>query len=157
MTTASTIRIRRARTADAPRILELVRDVDKTKMGWTVNKRRSFALQMRHVIKGANSHYCWVAADVRDGSIVGYAFASATYSPLDDGMWLMLTDLYVCAEHRGSGFGKKLMLAVRRHARKTKGMGFWLVTHPENTGAQKFYRRHRMRVQSMKWCFWHAA
>lgn len=150
------VKVRKARVGDVAQIVMLARLRDEAKKRWRVNKRRSFTLQMRHVIKAANGHYCWVAVDEQK-KIVGYAFASMTYSPLDDGMWLHLSEVYVRPRMRSAGIGKRLMAAVKRASMKMKNTGFWLVTHPGNQDAQRFYRRHNMRVRSMKSCFWRAA
>lgn len=152
----ATIKVRKARVGDVAQIVMLARQRDEAKKHWRVNKRRAFTLQMRHVIKSANGHYCWVALD-EEKKVVGYAFASMTYSPLDDGMWLHLSEVYVRPRMRSAGIGKRLMLAVRRASMKIKSTGLWLVTHPGNHDAQRFYRRHKMRVRSMKSCFWRAA
>jgi ribosomal protein S18 acetylase RimI-like enzyme len=150
------VKVRKARVSDVAQIVLLARQQDEAKKAWKVNKRRSFTLQMRHVIKAANGHHCWVAVDA-ENKVLGYAFASMTYSPIDDGMWLHLNEVYVRPRMRSAGIGKRLMMAVKRASKKAKTTGFWLVTHPSNTSAQRFYRRNKMRVKSMKSCFWRAA
>ncbi len=148
-----TVRIRKARVNDVAQIVSLARDLDKTKKKWRVNRRRSFTLQMRHILRGANGHYCWVAInDMKE--IVGFAFASNTYSAIDDGMWIVLSDLYIAPKYQGFGIGQRIMKALKRASRKLKTNGFWLMTHQANKGAQRLYRRQGMKYKHMRSFSW---
>lgn len=153
--TIGTIKVRKARVGDVAQIVMLARQRDEAKKHWAPGYKRGFSLQLRHVIKAANSHYCWVAVDA-EKKILGFAFASMTYSPWENGMWLMLSELYVRPKLRSAGIGKRLMLAVKRASKRSHSRGLFLMTHPHNHGAQKFYRRHKMRIKTMKSCSWAA-
>ncbi|MCP5405628.1 MAG: GNAT family N-acetyltransferase [Pseudomonadaceae bacterium] len=149
------ISVRKARVADVAQIVALAKLRDGAKKDWPVGRRRGFTLQLRHLIANSDTHLCWVALDEAK-RVVGYAFASFTYSPIDDGMWLHVAELYVRPRLRSSGVGGRLMRAMKAASTRAKAKGVWLVVHPNNTDAQRFYRRNKMRMRVMKSCAWAA-
>ncbi len=52
-----------------------------------------------------------------------------------------LTELFVARGKRSRGIGKALL----DHAKETMPCGFWLRTRIENTRAQRFYERERLK------------
>lgn len=147
--------VRKARVSDVPQIVALAKLRDGAKKDWPVGRRRGFTLQLRHLIANSETHLCWVAVD-DDRKLVGYVFASYTYSPIDDGMWLHVAELYVRPRMRSGGIGQRLMRAVKAASTRAKAKGVWLVVHPNNTDAQRFYRRNKLSVRTMKSCAWAA-
>lgn len=147
------ITVRRARVADLSQIIQLAQLRDGHKKKWSPSKRTGFTLQLRNILQKQENHRCWVALD-DEHRVVGYAFASLTYSPIDDGMWMHVTELYVKPRFRSFGIGQRLMRTVKQSCTKAKVKGFWLVTHHNNVDALRFYRRHKMMTRTMKSCVW---
>ena len=145
--------VRRARVGDVPQIIALAKIRDGAKKKWSPGRRSGFTLQLRHIIGGNDNHRCWVALDGQK-KIVGYAFASFTYSPIDDGMWLHVTELYVRPRMRSFGVGQRLMRVIKTASKKAKVRGLWLVVHQNNVDAKRFYRRHKLSMHGMTSCVW---
>jgi GNAT superfamily N-acetyltransferase len=80
-----------------------------------------------------------------DGQPAGFALFYPTYSTVLGRAGMHLEDLYVCAEHRGSGLGRALLghlaqLAVRRGCTRLE---WWVLR--TNDPALRFYRRLHAR------------
>lgn len=80
-----------------------------------------------------------------DGQPAGFALFYPTYSTVLGRTGIHLEDLYVCAEHRGSGLGRALLghlaqLAVRRACTRLE---WWVLR--TNDPALRFYRRLHAR------------
>lgn len=147
------ISVRKARVSDVPQIIELARKRDGAKKNWSPARRSGFTLQLRHIVSQQGHHKCWVAVDA-DRAIVGYAFASQTYSTIDDGVWMHVTELFVVAKMRSAGVGQRLMRTIKQASTKGKTCGLWLVVHPNNVDAKRFYRRHKLSMRTMQSCAW---
>ncbi|MFZ2586732.1 MAG: GNAT family N-acetyltransferase [Alphaproteobacteria bacterium] len=147
------VTVRRARVSDVPQIVALAKIRDGAKKKWSAGRRSGFTLQLRHIVRGNDNHRCWVAVDEAK-RIVGYGFASFTYSPIDDGMWLHVTELYVRPRLRSSGVGQRLMRTIKTASRKVKARGVSLITHPNNMEGKRFYRRHDFAMMGMVSCCW---
>ena len=105
-------RVRRARRADAPAIVEMARAL----ADWLGNKNPAIdeaALLYNCFGRGRWSD-CLVA--VLGSEIVGYAIINPTFEGHMGERYAYLSDLFVAPEARNSGAGRALMQAVARHA-----------------------------------------
>jgi GNAT superfamily N-acetyltransferase len=80
-----------------------------------------------------------------DGEPAGFALFYPTYSTVLGRMGMHLEDLYVRAEHRGSGLGRALLahLAELALARGCARLEWWVLR--TNEQALRFYRKLRAR------------
>lgn len=78
----------------------------------------------------------------QDGRAVGFATLYTTFSTLRAQEAMVLNDLFVEPETRGTGVGHLLFEACRQHV-EANGYAFleW-VTAPDNLTAQRFYEQH---------------
>lgn len=72
------------------------------------------------------------------GAVVGGLYGATMWS------WLMIDGLWVAAEQRGQGLGRRLLLASEEIAIKRACVGSWLGTF--DFGAKEFYERHGYSV-----------
>jgi GNAT superfamily N-acetyltransferase len=69
-----------------------------------------------------------------EGAVVGGLYGATMWS------WLMIDGLWVAAEHRGQGLGRRLLLASEEIAIRRGCIGSWLGTF--DFQARGFYERH---------------
>jgi GNAT superfamily N-acetyltransferase len=74
-----------------------------------------------------------------DGEVVGIAHYSFTYSSWANAPHLYLEDLFVNPEHRGSGIGKALILALEEPAKARGSEKIYWETHKDNKVARSLY------------------
>src|SRR6266508_3579517 len=85
----------------------------------------------------------------RDGAIVGMINLLFTISTAEGGFVILLEDLVVHKEHRGKGYGSKLLQPHNDFAKQKNFLRVTLLTdRPENL-AQEFFRRHGFVESSM--------
>ena len=130
--------IREATVKDVPLILELIRDLATYERA--PNDVTATEEQLREVLFGAKP-----AAEVRlafEGEVaVGCAVFFHNFSTWLGKPGLYLEDLFVKPEHRGKGYGRKLLVDLARIARE-RGCGRmeWAVLD-WNDPAIQFYRK----------------
>jgi GNAT superfamily N-acetyltransferase len=111
--------IRSAREDDVPLILELIRDLATYERA--PNDVTATEEQLREVLFGATP-----AAEVRiafEGDVaVGFAVFFHNFSTWLGKAGLYLEDLFVRPEHRGKGYGRKLLVDLAKIARE-RGCG----------------------------------
>ena len=78
---------------------------------------------------------------VVDGTVAGYALFFQTYSTFTGMRGLYLEDLYVRAEHRGTGVGTKLLQAAATVAVDRKRARMEWTVLEWNAAAKDFYRQ----------------
>lgn len=88
----------------------------------------------------------WVAE--RDGAIVGFAGTTIIKEP--DGLRPALETIYVLAEARGQGIGRRLIEAAMADLteRGFRSVTLWVLT--ANVRARRFYERHGWRPDGEK-------
>jgi [ribosomal protein S18]-alanine N-acetyltransferase len=129
------VRIRRARTGDLARLVEIENAVFATD--------RMSARQWRHHV--ANPEADVLVAE-RDGAIIGAAvvFFHASHRIA------RLYSIAVAPEARGAGIGDELLAAAERNARKRGREKFRLEVRTDNAAARRLYERRGYRVFGTK-------
>lgn len=75
-----------------------------------------------------------------DGTLVGYTMLWRLFRAVDGQRALEMDHLYVTAERRGLGIGRRIVERVVAHARELGCVRIGVGTAPGNTRAQAFYR-----------------
>lgn len=129
------VRIRRARTADLDRLVEMENRI-------FASDRMSARQWRRHV---ANPETEVLIAE-RDGAIAGAAvvFFHASHRIA------RLYSIAVAPEARGAGIGEKLLAAAERAARSRKRERFRLEVRTDNAAARRLYERRGYRAFGTK-------
>ncbi len=103
-----TFSIRNATTADLPAITDIYRDS-------VLNGTASYEITPPDLAEMASRQsgiidkgYPYIAAEAEDGSLLGYAYASA-FRTRPAYRWLVEDSIYLAAEARGRGVGKALL------------------------------------------------
>jgi len=79
---------------------------------------------------------------LQDEKTVGALIASPVFSTTRGGAGLYVSDLWVAAETRGAGLGKRLLAAALDHAPETWTVTFLkLAVYHDNPDARRFYER----------------
>lgn len=133
-------RVRAARPADVPRIIELIRGLARYEKA--EHEAQMTPDQLNRALFGPQpAAFGLVACDGSDGSVVGYAIYFLSFSTWRGVHGIYLEDLYVEPEHRGTGLGKALLqtlariAAERGYARVEWSVLTW------NTPSIDFYRQ----------------
>ena len=142
---ASAISVREAVPDDAPHILRFIRGLAEFE-GEPPETVRTTEQDIREHGFGANRRFETLIAE-RDGAPIGMALFFPHYSTWEGRPALYLEDLYVEAEHRGSGAGFALMqrLAEIAHQRGWTRLDLSVL---DWNPARRFYERLGMAHQS---------
>ncbi len=89
---------------------------------------------------GEGRHFDVLLAEA-DGSAVGFVVTFLTYSTWTAELGVYVQDIHVSPSHRGSGLADRLLAAAARSGWARGARHLRLSVEPENTAAQKFYRR----------------
>lgn len=127
--TAREVRVREARPADLPDVLEIERR--SFPLPWT---ERAF----RHVMERTDGDV--LVAEAPDGRVAGYA---AYWVVADEAE---LGDLAVRPERRREGYGRALVEAVGRAARDRGAVTLFLQVREDNAAARELYREAGFRT-----------
>jgi GNAT superfamily N-acetyltransferase len=101
--------VRVARESDVDRIHRLILDLATYER--SADQVRSTPEQLRDALFGPQpAAYALVAEDA--GEVVGFALYFRNFSTWEGVHGIYLEDLYVAPEHRGSGLGKALLVAL---------------------------------------------
>ncbi len=83
-----------------------------------------------------------------EGRIVGMINLLITISTAEGGFVLLLEDLVICKEHRGQGYGSRLLQHAIAFAKEKNFLRITLLTdHPGET--RRFYQKHGFRESGM--------
>jgi GNAT superfamily N-acetyltransferase len=139
---AESIRVRRARRSDAPKLLRLIdalADYEKLKRP----SRTARARLVRDAFGAGKRFDCFLAVIGREA--VGYAIIVETYSSFLALPTLYLEDIFVLSKYRKRKVGWKLFRAcIAEATQRGCGRMEWVVLD-WNTTAHEFYRRVRAR------------
>ncbi len=137
MSARQSLRVRRARRADAPAIVEMARAL----ANWLGNAAPAIdeAAVLRNCFGRARSCNCLMAT--MDGEPVGYTIFCPTFEGHIGNRQIYLSDLYVRPEARQSGAGRALMAAVAHHAVENGCVAVTWEMWDRNALGRAFYER----------------
>jgi len=132
----STLKIRNATKDDIPLILQLIKEIaEYEKLLHEVLATESIIFESLF----GKEKSAEVVIGEFENNVVGYALFFHNFSTFLGKKGLYLEDLFVRPEHRGKGFGKKLLLHLVQIAKERKcGRMEWSVLN-WNTPAIEFY------------------
>jgi ribosomal protein S18 acetylase RimI-like enzyme len=143
------ITVRPAVPADAAAVLALMRELAE----------HEGLSQYFHLTLESLTRYCFTAparlellVAAGDG-VVGYVAFMAQLSPWAGRDYLYVDDVYVAADHRGTGAGSLLMKRIGEIAMERDMDVRWHV-EAENIGAQKFYGSIGAELRSRFTAYW---
>ena len=77
----------------------------------------------------------------QDGEIVGFTQLYPSFTSVGMAPIMILNDLFVSSEHRGSGAAQALLSAATEHARKVRAVRLALSTQKDNLTARRLYEK----------------
>lgn len=127
----SEIKVRTARSADAPAVARLVKE-----LGYDIGEI-DIPARMDHLRRGGRAAI-FVAEE--NGEVIGLATAHviSVLNRVRDVVWL--TAIVVAESHRGQSVGRRLVRTVEEFAERSDCERFSVTTYTDFTGAQAFYR-----------------
>lgn len=85
----------------------------------------------------------------QNGVIFGMINLLFTISTAEGGFVILLEDVIVHREHRGRGFGDKLLMHAVEYARQKNFLRITLLTDRLNDDSQRFFKRHGFSKSGM--------
>lgn len=133
------LRIEPATLDDLPELVELLYDLFSMEADFIPDRDRQ-SRGIKLILEQPNRGRIFVLRN--DHSIIGMINLLITISTAEGGFVLLLEDLVVHRDHRGQGYGTKLLNHALEFA-KTKGFTrITLLTDRPNDAAKKFYLSH---------------
>jgi GNAT superfamily N-acetyltransferase len=133
----SAVRVRPARTGEAPLLADMANDLNDH-VG--VHGRPFTPERVLTDGFGPQAAFTPLVAEV-DGAVEGYVFFSPGYNTDVAARSMWLHDLFVMPRARGRGVGYALMAAVAAETVRAGGVSLEWGVHAANAGALEFYRR----------------
>jgi len=138
----SMIKIRKAKSGDSERIVELQLKMARETEGLELD-RDIAAMGVRGVFQQPARGTYWVAEE--KGKILGTLLAIPEWSDWRNGTVLWIHSLYVVPEARGRGVFKKLYLSLTKQVMESPELvGLRLYVDKQNKSAQKIYEKMGM-------------
>ncbi|HIJ53686.1 MAG TPA: GNAT family N-acetyltransferase [Planctomycetes bacterium] len=136
------IKIRKAKSGDSERIVELQLKMARETEGLRLNKD-VVSKGVRGVFQQPARGTYWVAEE--KGQILGSLLAIPEWSDWRNGTVLWIHSLYVVPEARGRGVFKKLYLSLTKQVMESPELvGLRLYVDKQNKSAQKIYEKMGM-------------
>lgn len=133
------IKIRKAEAADADKLHQALMLLSET-LGDT--HAATVDDLIRHGFGDDPAFFALLAERSTDSSVVGVLVASPVFSTVRAGAGLYVSDLWVAAQTRGAGLGKRLLKAALQEAPETWTVKFLkLAVYEDNAAARAFYDR----------------
>ncbi len=129
------VRVRRARRADVPAVVEMARALAV----WLGNKTPTITAEKLARNAFGAKRWCSCLVATLSGAPVGYAIYCPTFEGHIGNRQIYLSDLFVRPEARGSGAGRALMKAVARAALENDCVAVTWELSNENALAREFY------------------
>jgi GNAT superfamily N-acetyltransferase len=130
-------KIRDAQPDDIDSLAALLQELFSIEADFAVDqKRQRRGLSM--MLDGCGKHRCVKVAEV-DGQVVGMCTAQILISTAQGGMVALVEDMVVDAQYRGTGIGRKLMVAIEAWAHKHGITRLQLLADRTNFSALDFY------------------
>ena len=133
----TTVRVRRARRADVPTVVEMARALAV----WLGNEKPAITAEKLTRNAFGRARWCTCMVATLGGAPVGYAIYCPTFEGHIGNRQIYLSDLYARPEARGSGAGRALMKAVARVAVETDCVAVTWELWNENALARDVYEK----------------
>ena len=146
------IEIRKAKSSDSERIVELQLKMAQETEGLELNKdvvTKGVGAVFQHPAHGTY----WVAEE--KGEVLGVLLAIPEWSDWRNGTVLWIHSLYIVPEARGQGVFKKLYLNLKTQVQQSPELaGLRLYVDRQNTSAQKIYDKLGMNKEHYELYEW---
>ena len=133
----SPVRVRRARRADVPAVVEMARALAV----WLGNKKPAITAEKLTRNAFGRERWCSCLVATLGGAPVGYAIYCPTFEGHIGNRQIYLSDLFVRTEARGSGAGRALMKAVARAAIENDCVAVTWELWDQNALGRAFYEK----------------
>jgi len=131
---------------DLPQLADLLYDLFSHEADFIPNKEKQMR-GLRLILEQPNRGRIFV---LRGGErIIGMINLLITISTAEGGFVLILEDLVVHSDHRGQGYGGRLLEHALGYARSKDFLRITLLTDKLEEGARSFYERHGFRQSGM--------
>ena len=131
---------------DLPQLADLLYDLFSQEVDFIPNKEKQLR-GLRLILEQPNRGRIFV---LRGGErIIGMINLLITISTAEGGFVLILEDLVVHRDHRGQGYGGRLLEHALGYARAKDFLRITLLTDKLEEGARSFYERHGFRQSGM--------
>ena len=131
---------------DLPQLADLLYDLFSQEVDFIPNKEKQWR-GLRLILEQPNRGRIFV---LRGGErIIGMINLLITFSTAEGGFVLILEDLVVHRDHRGQGYGGRLLEHALGYARAKDFLRITLLTDKLEEGARSFYERHGFRQSGM--------
>lgn len=131
---------------DLPQLADLLCDLFSHEADFIPNKEKQMR-GLRLILEQPNRGRIFV---LRGGErIIGMINLLITISTAEGGFVLILEDLVVHSDHRGQGYGGRLLEHALGYARSKDFLRITLLTDKLEEGARSFYERHGFRQSGM--------
>jgi GNAT superfamily N-acetyltransferase len=138
----SPVRVRRARRADVPAVVEMARALAV----WLGNKKPAITIEKLSRNAFGRARWCTCLVATLGGAPVGYAIYCPTFEGHIGNRQIYLSDLFVRPEARGAGAGRALMKAVARVAIENDCVAVTWELWNENALGRDVYEKLGCRV-----------
>jgi len=131
---------------DLPQLADLLYDLFSHEADFIPNKEKQMR-GLRLILEQPNRGRIFV---MRGGErIIGMINLLITISTAEGGFVLILEDLVVHSDHRGQGYGGRLLEHALGYARSKDFLRITLLTDKLEESARSFYERHGFRQSGM--------
>ncbi|MFZ4387222.1 MAG: GNAT family N-acetyltransferase [Chthoniobacterales bacterium] len=131
---------------DLPQLADLLYDLFSHEADFIPNKEKQMR-GLRLILEQPNRGRIFV---LRGGErIIGMINLLITISTAEGGFVLILEDLVVHSDHRGQGYGGRLLEHALGYARSKDFLRITLLTDKLEESARSFYERHGFRQSGM--------
>lgn len=133
------VRIEPATLDDLPQLVELLLDLFAHEKDFVPDREKQMR-GLRLILEQPNRGRIFVLRNERE--IIAMINLLITISTAEGGFVLLLEDLVVHPDHRGQGYGSRLLDYAKNFAREKGFSRITLLTDKPNDRSQQFYRRH---------------
>lgn len=131
--------IEQATLEDLPQLTDLLFDLFTQEADFIPNRAKQMR-GLRLILEQPNRGRIFVLR--QNGMILGMINLLFTISTAEGGFVIMLEDVIVHRDHRGQGFGDKLLTHAIEYARKKDFQRITLLTDRLNADGQRFFKSH---------------
>lgn len=133
------LRIEPATLDDLPQLADLLFDLFSQEKDFTPDREKQLR-GLRLILEQPNRGRIFVIRN--ETRIIGMINLLITISTAEGGFVLLLEDLVIRPDHRGQGYGKKLLSYAEDYAKEKGFLRITLLTDKPNERAKKFYMDH---------------